>query len=119
MENEVIPLKNGKLRVRDEKGRIVKGGVLNPNGKPVGTRHMTTIIFDALSKVAKDTGTREDVAIVKTLLAKAKEGDTKAIEMIMDRTDGKPVQMIDQRVQNIPLVSPEQEARLKALLENA
>jgi hypothetical protein len=119
METLQNPEKTGKLMVRDEKGRIVKGQTLNPLGKPVGARHMTTIIFDALSKVAKDTGTREDVEIVKTLLRKAKEGDTKAIEMIMDRTDGKPVQMIDQRVQNIPLVSPEQEERLKKLLENA
>lgn len=35
------PLNNSELIVRNEKGQLLKGSVLNPNGKPKGTLSIT------------------------------------------------------------------------------
>lgn len=47
-------------------------------------------------------------AIVKILFKKASEGDLKAIEMIMDRTDGKPKVSLDHTTkgESIKSISP-------------
>lgn len=84
LENEVV---------RDENGRIVSGS-LNPNGKPKGSKHMSTLLEEAIKAVAEDGGTTEDKEIVRALIKKAKAGDTKAIDMVFDRLEGKPGQAI-------------------------
>ncbi len=68
--------------IRDEKGRFLPGVSGNPAGKPKGSRHMTTLLEEAIKKVAEDTGEPEDVAIIKKVIEKAKQGDMKAIEHI-------------------------------------
>lgn len=83
--------RSAKNRYNDSKtGQFVKG---NP-GKPVGTRHMTTKIIEAITKVSEDGGTSDDVAIVKKLVEKAKAGDMRGIELILGYVDGKPTQPI-------------------------
>lgn len=67
----------------------------NPKGKPKGARHFSTLIRDAITKVATDTGTSDDKLIVKALIAKAKEGDLKAVDIVFDRVDGKAEQTIN------------------------
>lgn len=67
----------------------------NPAGKPKGIRHMSTLLEEAIKKVAEDTGTPEDIAIIKTVIDRAKKGDMKAIEHIWDRLEGKAPQSID------------------------
>lgn len=67
----------------------------NPAGKPKGIRHMSTLLLEAVKRVAQDGGTSEDVEIVRALVAKAKSGDTKAIDIVFDRLEGKAPQTID------------------------
>lgn len=80
---------------RNEKGQILPGVILNPEGRPKGARHMSTLLLEAVKKVAEDKGSSEDVQIVKALIKKAKEGDTKAIDIVFDRIEGKAPQSID------------------------
>ena len=67
----------------------------NANGKPKGARHFSTLIKEAITKVANDTGTSDDVLIIQALVAKAKDGDLKAVDMVLDRVDGKAEQTIN------------------------
>lgn len=66
----------------------------NLAGKPKGARHFSTLIREAITKVANDTGDSDDKLIVKALVAKAKEGDLKAVDIVFDRVDGKAEQTI-------------------------
>lgn len=87
--------KNIEKPMRNEKGQLLPGVVLNPKGKLPGTRHMSSLLAEAIKRVANDEGETEDVLILKALLKKAKAGSEKAIDMIFDRTEGK----VDQGVQ--------------------
>ncbi len=104
---------------RDENGRILPGQKsLNPHGKPKGARHFSTLIRDAITKVANDTGTSDDKLIVKALIAKAKEGDLKAVDIVFDRVDGKAEQTINldgELTVNDGLTQEEKEALLGLL----
>ena len=53
---------------------------------------MTTKIMEAIEKVSEDGATKEDVAIVRALVKKAKEGDMQAVKLIFNYVDGMPVQ---------------------------
>lgn len=91
-----IPAKPGEIQEkRDELGRFVPGVSGNPAGKPKGIKHMTTILDEAIRKVAEGTGNTYDKEIVKALMEKARTGDTKAIDMIFDRLEGKPKQSME------------------------
>ncbi len=76
-------------------GRFQKGQSGNPAGKPKGARHFSTLIREAITRVAEDTGTSDDKEIVKALVEKAKKGDLKAIDTVLDRVDGKAEQTIN------------------------
>jgi len=67
----------------------------NANGKPKGARHFTTLFKEAVTKIAEGEAESDDILIVKKVIAKAKEGDLKAVDMILDRTDGKAEQIIN------------------------
>lgn len=67
----------------------------NANGKPKGSRHFTTLFKEAVTKIAEGEAESDDILIVKKVIAKAKEGDLKAVDMILDRTDGKAEQTIN------------------------
>lgn len=75
--------------MRNEKGQLLPGFSGNPNGLKKGTRHFETLFREAVKKVAEGEGESDDILIVKKVIAKAKEGDLKAADMVMDRTDGK------------------------------
>lgn len=102
---------------RDKKGRIVKGSVsLNPKGGVVGAKHMTTLLKEAIIKVANDKGDTFDKLIVKKVIDKAHKGDLHATEMIWDRMEGKVAQPVHNLNQNLPPLSSEQTENLKKLL---
>jgi len=115
---EETPVKSGnKLVERDEHGRLQKGSLLNPSGRPKGSRHLSTLLEEAIKKVCDDTGTPEDVAIVQKVIERAKAGDMKAIEHIWDRTEGKAPQQIDFKGDiTITSLSEEEKAKLLGLL---
>lgn len=79
-------------RYNDKKtGMFIEG---NP-GKPKGIRHMSTLLQEAIKKVAKGDAEPADIMIVKKLIDKAKQGNDKSVEMVFDRLEGKAPQKID------------------------
>lgn len=67
----------------------------NPKGKPKGARHFSTLIKEAIQKVADGDAEPTDILIVRQLAKKAKEGDLKAMDIVFDRVDGKAEQTIN------------------------
>jgi hypothetical protein len=91
---------NGKIMVeRDQNGRIKPGSVLNPDGKPKGTKHMSTILSGALDLSNKDGLTNQEV-IIQKVIDLAKEGNMKAIELVWNRVEGKSPVTVEQ---NMPI----------------
>ena len=82
-----------------EKGKIPKGAKPfkkgqsgNPNGRPK-LPDLNTALIKYLTK--REGGEDQLEIVVNKLVDKAIEGDLKAIEMLLDRTYGKPKQSID------------------------
>lgn len=68
----------------------------NPAWRPKWARSAATIFREAIEKIEKDQKI-EDVErdLVTVVIAKAKKGDLKAMEMYLDRVYGKPKQSIE------------------------
>ena len=99
MENQSnieIPLNNDKITGKDPvTGQFVKGNKLGKN-KPKGSRHLSTMLKEAIKRVAKGGTESYDVLLIKRILEKGiVDGDMKAIEHIWDRLEGKPKASID------------------------
>lgn len=77
-----------------------KGISGNPRGKPKGSKHLSTILGELLQVKIKSEDFIEEKCvkqpvgriIILELIRRAKEGDLKAIGMILDRLEGKAVQ---------------------------
>jgi hypothetical protein len=111
-----IPLNTGEMMVnRDKRGRITAGSVLNPNGKPKGTRHLSTILSECLSRSTNDESTHEDI-IINKVIEMAENGDMRAIELVWDRLEGKATQTIHQKNDG-EVLSEDKKKKLMALLE--
>lgn len=67
----------------------------NAKGKPKGARHFSTLLKEAIIKVAEGDDMPADRMIVKQLVDKAKKGDLQAIDRVLDRVDGKAEQTIN------------------------
>ena len=100
------PLNNGekaeKEVLRDEKGRIQAGSApLNPAGKPKGSKHLTTLLFNALLERAKNEdvtlskNTYSDLLIKRILNDAIIKGNSSMIHLIVNYIDGMPEQGID------------------------
>lgn len=92
-----MPVKSGTTQekptvLRNPDGTFPKGVSGNPDGPKAGYRHMTTKIMEAITAVADGKAESDDIAIVRTLIAKAKGGDMRGIELILGYIDGKPQQ---------------------------
>lgn len=81
----------------------VKGEVRNPKGRPKGIPNSKTRYkrFLELIETAKNpvSGQEENMTVLEIMdlqmIAKARKGDAKAYEIIMDRLEGKPAQPVD------------------------
>ena len=84
---------------------IKKGQVLNPGGRPKGTS-LTAVLRELLDQIPKGDNQKLKEKIVKALLNKALTGDTRALDIIFDRTDGKvslPLEVTEiQKIEFIP-----------------
>lgn len=95
-----IPINNGeKLEEveRNEKGQVVSG-VLNPNGRPKGSRNFNTLSDEAIEEYARankldieEVRKRLYIKGIKGIL----DGDFSFYRDYMDRVHGKPTQPID------------------------
>lgn len=80
-----------------------QGEVRNPNGRPKGIPNTATRLkrFLELSQKIKNpiTGVDEDITVAEQLdlamIAKARKGDVKAFNALMDRLEGKAPQFIE------------------------
>lgn len=82
--------KTTKVVERDERGRLKPGSVLNPVGTKPGTKHMSTMLAEALKELASGSDEKSWAEmVVKRLIMNAVSGKEKSIEMIFDRVDGK------------------------------
>ena len=76
-----------------------KGQSGNPKGRPVGAKDYKTIMWEALEKIAKETGKESADEIYKDILAKgaiqARKGQFNFYKDMLDRTHGKAEDKID------------------------
>jgi len=118
--NQETTLENTSTNVvvRNEKGQIISG-TPNPKGKPKGARHFSTLIREAIQKVAEGEDEPADRLIVKQLVERAKKGDLQAIDRVIDRVDGKAEQTInlDADIHTDDGLTPEQKEALLNLLK--
>lgn len=70
-----------------------KGESGNPNGRPKKLPELDKLLADVLGG---EEGMTEAEAILKAMRAKAKKGDVRAAELILNRAYGKPKETIDQ-----------------------
>lgn len=95
-----IPLSNGEQLVdRNPDGTIKKGVVLNPLGRPTGTRNLSTLLAEALKKASKkadgsDGKTWEELLIDRVIEKAILKGDSRMVEHVWDRLEGKAPQTI-------------------------
>jgi len=66
----------------------------NPDGRPKGSKNLSTLLHEALQKIVKTTEGEEistEIALVRRVIKKAvQDGDMRAIEMIWAYLEGKP-----------------------------
>jgi hypothetical protein len=83
-------------------GGKLKSGGNNGGGRPRKLPELHILLADVLGKEGKDGMTAAE-EILQALHAKAKKGDTRAAELLLDRAYGKPKQTVDN---NITAVEP-------------
>ena len=89
----------GKIEPRWKKG---ESG--NPNGRPPKLPDLHILLANVLGKEGKDGLTAAE-EILMALHARAKKGDTRAAEVLLDRAYGKPKQTTDTNITSTePLV---------------
>jgi hypothetical protein len=74
-----------------EHTKFKKGQSGNPNGRPPKLPELHVLLANVLGKEGKDGQTAAE-EILNALHAKAKKGDTRAAELLLDRAYGKPKQ---------------------------
>ena len=74
-----------------EHTKFKKGKSGNPNGRPPKLPELHVLLANVLGKEGKDGLTAAE-EILNALHAKAKKGDTRAAELLLDRAYGKPKQ---------------------------
>lgn len=96
MEHEVTSEKQVNSKpARDENGRLLPGHTANPNGRPKGTRSLTTLVREALKQMGADGATPLEDLLAKRVIKKAiDEGDMQAIKLIWNYLDGLPEQKL-------------------------
>ena len=105
------PSNNSEMMVkRDEKGKLLTGSILNPKGKPRGTKHLSSILQE------KITNTADGEVILNKVIEMAKAGDMRAIELVWERLEGKPNQPIEHSSIITYELSDEEKERLLKLI---
>lgn len=88
-----VPARNGGTLTRPDKGET-----MNPNGRPKKLPKLDILLADILGE-EKD-GTTAAEAILKALRLKAKRGDIRAAEVLLERAYGKALQRIKDESDN-------------------
>lgn len=92
------PSNNGKkIVMRNEKGQLEKGSILNPKGKPQGTKHFNSLMDEAVKDIARINKIPESEVwqiLIKKGYAEAKNGNYPFFKDLLDRYFGKPKERI-------------------------
>ena len=85
---------------RNELGQLIAGQEsLNPDGRPKGTKNLSTLLWEALQQKAKNKdGSKSELSHADLLIARVvKDAIEKGsrVEMVFDRIDGQAKQAID------------------------
>lgn len=92
-EDTENPIKDGKKTVIRNPDGTIKSGVLNPKGKPIGTRSFTTKVREALSKIAEGKDYTYEEAFIKAILKKSIiDQDVSMMKTVWEQLDGRPLQ---------------------------
>ena len=84
-----------KIVERDEMGRLKKGVILNPEGRPKGSKNFETDFMEAVGKIAevnKITRVEAMEILLRKAYGEAKDGQFNFYKDIMDRLYGKVVE---------------------------
>jgi hypothetical protein len=93
-KNNEKPAITGNKQVRDEKGRMLPGTTLNPNGRPKGSEDFKTKFYKMVDKIAKNNNMTPDEIEEQLFMVgykKAKDGDYSFYRDLMDRVHGRPI----------------------------
>lgn len=112
---------NSEKIVRNEKGQLPKGAVLNPNGRPKGSNNFETDFDEAVEEIAKENGmTRSEARklLLKVAFKNAKEGNYSFYKDIHDRIYGQASQKVnvDAEIRTEESLSKEEKEALLELL---
>jgi hypothetical protein len=83
--------------IRNEKGQLLPGVVLNPAGRPKGSLDFKTKFYNVVEKIAEQNDITPNEVEEQLMLVgykKAKDGDYSFYRDLMDRVHGKPIQII-------------------------
>lgn len=87
-----------KIAERDEMGRLKKGVILNPEGRPKGSKNFETDFLEAVGKIAEANNiTRAEAMeiLLRKAYSEAKNGQYNFYKDIMDRLYGKVMDKTD------------------------
>lgn len=97
-----------------------KGESGNPNGRPPKLPAIDELLDEVLGK--EEDGKPQAKAILEKLLSKAKGGDIRAIEILLDRAYGRSRQAVDLTSKgeaiNTPMTDAQVDKLISALREN-
>lgn len=114
------PSNNGTITAKEDPNRNPDGTFKEGNklskGKPVGAKHLTTLLREAITKVADGDEDPSDVAIIKKVVQMAKRGDLSAVSMIWGRLEGTIPQTMIMEGNAFAGLDDKQKAKLNALL---
>ncbi len=96
-DTETLSNNRGKIE-RDAKGRLAKGVILNPAGKPKGTKHFQTVFKELVMEEIK-TKSGKNMSVIKAIATamahKAINGSVYAADFVANRLDGLPSQDVN------------------------
>lgn len=105
MENTTKIEKDGKVYIKDERGKFTTGTA--GFGRPKGTLSLVTILKNKLAEIPniKDKRTYAELVVDAIMLKALKEKDTRVLLDILDRVDGKAIQTVainnDSRIEEV------------------
>lgn len=110
----------GTEPIREPNGQLKKGVILNPEGRPKGSKNFTTKVKEALEKIANVEGkdiSYEEALVQKILKLAIIDGDQQMIKLIWNYLDGMPTYRLEGNISTTNYdLTPEEKAKLDNLL---
>lgn len=111
-----------KEPIREPNGQLKKGVVLNPDGRPKGSKNFTTKVKDALELIATKNEQGKEISYEEALVQKILklaiiDGDQQMIKLIWNYLDGMPTYRLEGNISTTNYdLTPEEKEKLDKLL---